>query len=80
VVARGQLLARGVGQDAIDHRLTVGRLHPIHRGVFAVGHRVLSREAYWIAGVLAAGLGAALSHRSAAARGASAATAARSSM
>jgi very-short-patch-repair endonuclease len=67
VVARAQLLRLGVGRRAIEHRLQHGRLHPIHHGVYAVGHRVLSKEARWMAAVLAAGPGAALSHRSAAA-------------
>ncbi len=39
-----------------------GRLSPIHRGVYAVGHRALTREAIWSAAVLAGGLEAALSH------------------
>ena len=39
----------------------------IHRGVFAVGHRRLSREGRWMAAVLALGDGAVLSHVSAAA-------------
>ena len=43
-----------------------GRLHPIHRGVYAVGHRALTREGAWMAAVLVAD-GAVLSHRSAAA-------------
>jgi len=38
----------------------------MHRGVYAVGHRALRREAWWMAAVLAAGPGAALSYRSAA--------------
>jgi Transcriptional regulator, AbiEi antitoxin len=67
VVARAQLLGLGIGAAAIDHRLAHGRLHPIHRGVFAVGHPVRSRDATWIAAVLAAGSDAVLSHRSAAA-------------
>jgi Protein of unknown function (DUF559) len=67
VVARRQLVALGLSGDAIDRRLRLGRLHPIHRGVFAVGHSVLSREAAWMAAVLAAGPEAVLSHRSAAA-------------
>jgi predicted transcriptional regulator of viral defense system len=67
VVARRQLLARGVGEEAIEVRLRTGRLHRLHRGVYAVGHRVLSREARWMAAVLAGGPGAVLSHRSAAA-------------
>jgi len=41
-------------------------LQPLHRGVYAVGHRALRREAWWMAAVLAGGPGAALSYRSAA--------------
>jgi very-short-patch-repair endonuclease/predicted transcriptional regulator of viral defense system len=67
VVARGQLADMGIGRRAIGHRMQSGRLHPLHRGVYAVGHRVLSREGRWMAAVLAAGQGAVLSHRSAAA-------------
>jgi predicted transcriptional regulator of viral defense system len=67
VVARAQLAALGLGRGAIDRRLSRGRLHPLHRGVYAVGHRVVSREGWWMAAVLAAGPGAVLSHRSAAA-------------
>jgi Transcriptional regulator, AbiEi antitoxin len=65
VVSRRQLLAHGFGRHAIDHRLATGRLHPIHRGVFAVGHRVVSRDGRLMAAVLVAG-DAVVSHRSAA--------------
>jgi Protein of unknown function (DUF559) len=41
-------------------------LHPVFRGVYAVGHRRLGREARALAGVLACGPRAVLSHRSAA--------------
>jgi very-short-patch-repair endonuclease len=63
VVARRQLR---LGQDAIDHRCRAGRLHRVHRGVYAVGHLGLGQEARWLAAVLACGDGAVLSHRSAA--------------
>jgi very-short-patch-repair endonuclease len=66
VVSRSQLLAAGLGRGAVDRRVAVARLHPLHRGVFAVGHRVLTKHGVWMAAVLAAGDGAALSHRSAA--------------
>jgi hypothetical protein len=66
VVARRQLLALGVGEEAIEVRLRAGRLHRLHRGVYSVGHRVISREARWMAAVLFAGPGAVLSHHSAA--------------
>jgi hypothetical protein len=67
VVARWQLRVIGLGDDGIDSRLAAGRLHRLHPSVFAVGHRALSREARWLAAVLACGRGAVLSHRSAAA-------------
>lgn len=67
VVSRAQLRAAGVGVAAIEHRLRGGRLHRIHRGVYAVGHPVLGRGGRPLAAVLACGVGAALSHRSAAA-------------
>lgn len=67
VVARRQLLALGVGEEAVEVRLRSGRLHRLHAGVYAVGHRVLSQEGRWVAAVLACGSGAVLSHRSAAA-------------
>lgn len=66
VVARRQLLALGLGREAIAVRLRTGRLHRLHRGVYAVGHPVISREGRWMAAVLASGQGAVLSHRSAA--------------
>jgi Transcriptional regulator, AbiEi antitoxin len=65
VVSRRQLSGLGIGRGAIDHRLAAGRLHALHRGVFAVGHTALAREARWMAAVLAAGDGAMLSHRAA---------------
>ena len=67
VVARRQLLDLGMGRDAIGHRIRCGRLHRIHAGVYAVGHRVLTTRGRWMAAVLFTGPGAVLSHRSAAA-------------
>lgn len=67
VIALRQLAALGAGRGAINHRVWSGRLRPIYRGVYGVGHRVLSREGHWMAAVLATGTGAVLSHRSAAA-------------
>jgi len=67
VVAREQLAALGLGRGVIDSRVSRGRLHPVHRGVYAVGHPRLSRHGHWLAAVLASGPGAVLSHRSAAA-------------
>jgi len=67
VVGRAQLLARGVARRAIEHRLATGRLHLLHRAVYAVGHTALTDEGHWLAAVLAAGARAVLSHFSAAA-------------
>jgi very-short-patch-repair endonuclease len=67
VIARRQLPALGFGDDAIGARLDAGRLHALHREVFAVGHTRVSRHGRWLAAVLAYGDGALLSHRSAAA-------------
>jgi very-short-patch-repair endonuclease len=67
VVSRAQLLDLGVRAGAIKHRVELRRLRPLHRGVYAVGHRALRREAWWMAAVLSAGDGAVLSYRSAAA-------------
>src|SRR3954471_21998028 len=67
VVSRAQLAALGLGAGAIKHRIGLGRLHPLYRGVYGVGHRSLRREAWWMAAVLAVGPDAVLSHRSAAA-------------
>jgi Transcriptional regulator, AbiEi antitoxin/Protein of unknown function (DUF559)/AbiEi antitoxin C-terminal domain len=67
VVSRAQLLELGLGYRAIDERIARGLLHPVHRGVYSVGHRVRTSDGTWMAAVLAAGPDAVISHRSAAA-------------
>jgi len=67
VVSRRQLEHLGAGRRSIEVRLRLGRLHRLHRGVYAVGHRRRSPETRWLAAVLACGPEACLSHRSAAA-------------
>jgi very-short-patch-repair endonuclease len=66
VVTRVQLLDAGFNAKAIAYRLRIGRLHRLHRGIYAVGHRPPSPHARAIAAVLACGPSAVLSHRSAA--------------
>jgi len=67
VISRQQLLALGFTPHAIKHRTLKGRLHPIRRGVYAVGRPVVNDKGRWMAAVLACGDGAVLSHSSAAA-------------
>ena len=62
VISRRQLLAHGWSRHAIDRRIANGRLHTLHRGVYAVGRPQVSRKGRWWAAILASGDGAALSH------------------
>jgi hypothetical protein len=64
VIAHRQLVELGLSPSAIQRRLSGGRLHPIHFGVYAVGHPLLSKLGRWSAAVLAAGPRALLSHES----------------
>jgi hypothetical protein len=65
-VTRVQLRDRGFGDGRVDSWLRNGRLHPLHPGVYLVGHRAQPPHAPEMAAVLACGDGAVLSHRSAA--------------
>jgi len=67
VVSVGQLHNAGIEKSGISRRVRSGRLHRLHRGVYAVGHRADSHQRRWMAAVLACGEGAVLSHGSAAA-------------
>lgn len=66
VVSRAQLLELGYGAEAIAHRLAVGRLHRVHRGIYAVGRPGLSRHGVWIAAAMSCGSEAVVSHGTAA--------------
>ena len=66
VVTRRQLLSAGISAGEISRRLGRGALLREHRGVYRVGHRAPSREAPYLAAVLACGDGAVLSGRAAA--------------
>src|SRR3954470_14082679 len=69
VVALWQVLQRGAGREDFKRRVKARRLHPLHRGVYAVPPRkALKREAHELAAVLACGPEAVLSHRTAGAR------------
>ena len=67
VVSVEQLRKLGMAERAIRRRVAIGRLHRVHRGVYAVGYLPLTMETRWMAAVLAGGEDAVLSHRSAAA-------------
>ena len=63
VVALRQLVELGLSASAVRNRVANGRLHRVHRGVFAVGHANLTRDGRFMAATLACGPGAVLSHR-----------------
>jgi very-short-patch-repair endonuclease len=66
VVTAAQLKRLGLADSTIKHRADFGRLHRVHRGVYAVGHAKLSQQGEWMAAVLAAGEVAVLASLSAA--------------
>src|SRR4051812_30427461 len=67
VLSIAELRACGLNDKAVEVRVRNGRLHAIHRGVYAVGHRKLPLEGRFLAAVKACGPTAVLSHDSAAA-------------
>jgi predicted transcriptional regulator of viral defense system len=56
----------GYSESAVGRAVAAGRLHRLHRGVYAVGHTDVSWHGRCLAAVLACGPRALLSHRSAA--------------
>lgn len=66
VVALRQLLSMGLSRAAVESRVGAGRLHPVHRGVFALGRPGLTPAGRRRAALLSCGDGAVLSHRTAA--------------
>jgi very-short-patch-repair endonuclease len=62
VVTHGQLTALGLSAKAIERRIQAGRLHPIHRSVYAVGRPELTQLGRWMAAVMSCGPNAMLSH------------------
>ena len=61
VITLAQLHACGLDRAAVLRRVRAGTLHPVHRGVYAVGHPALTLTGRFVAAVLACGDGAALS-------------------
>lgn len=66
VVTTAQLRSLEIDRRAAAKRARAGRLHRIHRGVYAVGHDRLTFRGRCLAAVLACGADAVVSHRSAA--------------
>lgn len=64
LVTHRQLRAIGFSASAINRRVEAGRVHPVHRGVYAVGHVALTLDARRLAAVMACGPTALLGHRS----------------
>jgi predicted transcriptional regulator of viral defense system len=66
VVSARQLAAAALSRQAVHGRVRRGLLHPVHRGVYAVGHPAISVLGRRWAAVLALGDGAFVSHEAAA--------------
>jgi very-short-patch-repair endonuclease len=62
VLSLDELRACGLSDEAVRSWERCGRLHRVHRGVYAVGHAGLTPQARWLAAVKACGAQAALSH------------------
>jgi Transcriptional regulator, AbiEi antitoxin len=56
----------GYSRKAVQRDVASGRLHPLHRGVYAVGHQLVTAHGRCLAAALACGPKALLSHSSAA--------------
>jgi very-short-patch-repair endonuclease len=67
VVSHAQLVDLGFHPQTIKHRVANGRLHPLRRGVYAVGRPQVTQHGRWMAAVLSCGPDAVLSYGSAAA-------------
>lgn len=66
VVSGRQPAEIGCSKEARSRASAAGRLHRLHRDVYAVGHTAITRHGHALAAVLAYGDGTLLSHRSAA--------------
>jgi hypothetical protein len=67
VISRPQLRSFGLSDSAIGRAVQAGRLHPVFRGVYAVGHPAIVTRGRMRAATLACGGGSVVSHLSAAA-------------
>jgi very-short-patch-repair endonuclease len=67
VLSLDELRLCGLSRDGVAVRVKNGRLHPLHRGIYAVGHANPPLEGHFLAAVKACGGCAVLSHFAAAA-------------
>jgi very-short-patch-repair endonuclease len=67
VVSLAELRALGLTAEAVRSRVASGKLHRVHRGVYSVGHPILSAKGHAKAATLACGVRCAASHHTAAA-------------
>jgi very-short-patch-repair endonuclease len=67
VVSRNQLRGVGLTEAAIKQGVAAGRLYPLFRSTFAVGHPCRGHHCHLLAAVLACGEGTVVSHGTAAA-------------
>lgn len=67
LITSAQLGAIGFSRNDIGRRAAAGRLHRVHRGVYAVGHELVTTPGSRLAAVLAIGDAALASHATAAA-------------
>jgi very-short-patch-repair endonuclease len=66
IVGVAELRSLGFDRGAVHRRVRSGRLHPLYRGVYVLGHKHLGVQGRRLAAVRAMGGGALLSHRTAA--------------
>lgn len=66
VVSLGQLRRLGYAEGTVKEMIKTGRLHPLARGVYGVGHEAIQRHGQCLSAVISCEEEALLSHRSAA--------------
>ena len=60
IITWAEMIAAGLSAEQIRHRVKIGLLIRVYRGVYGVGHRALTTEAQYLAAVKVCGEGAVL--------------------
>ena len=63
VISHAQLREAGISPSTLTRWVKAGRLTRLHRGLYALGHRSLTRDGWWNAAVLVGGPGSTLTAR-----------------